>query len=129
MREGHKTGFARHLRGSMTDAEARLWFHLRNRAFIGRKFRRQHPIGPYIADFACPEARLVVELDGGQHVEARDAIRTACLEARGYHVLRFWNNDVLTQMEAVLAAVLAELSARTAPHSSPIPQAMRAPRG
>lgn len=129
MREGHKTGFAHHLRGSMTEAERRLWFHLHNGAFIGRKFRRQHPIGPCIADFACPEARLVVELDGGEHPEVRGAIRTACLEARGYHVLRFWNNDVLTQTEAVLAAILAELAARAAAHPSPLPQAMRAPRG
>jgi hypothetical protein len=67
MREGRKTGFARHLRRTMTDAERSIWHHLRNRAFMGCKFRRQHPIGAYVVDFVCLERRLVVELDGGQH--------------------------------------------------------------
>jgi very-short-patch-repair endonuclease len=119
MRHGQKCNFARSLRRRMTDAELRLWFQLRNRAFIGYKFRRQHPIGPYIADFACVEARLVVELDGSRHLEAIDAIRTACLEIRGYHVLRFWNNDVLTQIEAVLAMIHQVLASRLHPNPSP----------
>ncbi|MBF6025858.1 endonuclease domain-containing protein [Lysobacter niastensis] len=115
MRNGQKRNFARSLRRRMTDAEVRLWFHLRNRAFMGCKFRRQHPVGPYIADFTCIEARLIIELDGGQHAgSGRDASRTASLENEGYRVLRFWNNDVLTQTDAVLAAIVAELSARAA---------------
>ena len=123
MRSGQKRNFARSLRRRMTDAEIRLWFHLRNRAFVRYKFRRQHPIGPYIADFVCIEARLIVELDGGQHAgKASDALRTAFLEANGYRVLRFWNNDVLTQTEAVLAAIHSEL-ARGCSHPTPLPTA------
>src|SRR3546814_7433456 len=76
MRTAHKTEFARHLRRTMTDAEREIWHHLRNRALMGHKFRRQYPVGPYIVDFACPARRLVVELDGGQHDEAVDAPRT-----------------------------------------------------
>ena len=110
MRPGQKRQFARHLRRSMTDAEHRLWFHLRNRALLGFKFRRQMPIGPYIADFACIERRLVVEVDGGQHGGyAADAVRTVGLQAQGYRVLRFWNNDVLLQTPAVLEQILAAL--------------------
>jgi very-short-patch-repair endonuclease len=90
------------LRQSATDAEKTLWTHLRNRHLAGLKFRRQHPIGPYIADFACPEAKLVVELDGGRHTEATDARRTAYLEAQGNTVVRFWNNEVLQNTEGVL---------------------------
>ena len=106
MRTHAKTGFARQLRREMTDAEQRLWYHLRNRALMGFKFRRQHPVGPYVVDFACLEVGLVVELDGGQHAcDPRDAPREAFLEARGFRVLRFWNNDVLQQAEDVLSAI------------------------
>jgi very-short-patch-repair endonuclease len=93
----------------MTDAERRLWSRLRRRQIHGRRFRRQHPIGPFIADFACPEEKLVVELDGGQHVERKDhdAARTRWLADRGYRVLRFWNNDVLTQTDAVVQVIAA----------------------
>lgn len=123
MRKGHKRNFARSLRRHMTDAEVRLWFHLRNRAFVRYKFRRQHPIGPYVVDFVCIEARLAVELDGGQHANmASDALRTAFLEAEGYRVLRFWNNDILKQTAAVLEALRLELL-RGCPHPSPLPQA------
>ena len=123
MRKGQKRNLARGLRRRMTDAETRLWFHLRNRAFMGCKFRRQHPIGPYIVDFVCIEARLLVELDGGQHANmASDAPRTAFMEANGYRVLRFWNNDVLTQTEEVLAAIHSEL-ARGCSHPTPLPTA------
>src|SRR3546814_9425019 len=83
MRTAHKTEFARHLRRTMTDAEREIWHHLRNRALMGHKFRRQYPVGPYIVDFACPARRLVVELDGGQHDEAVDAARTRYLERCG----------------------------------------------
>ncbi|HVI57345.1 MAG TPA: endonuclease domain-containing protein [Luteimonas sp.] len=114
MRNGHKTGFARHLRRNMTDAERELWHHLRNRAFMGHKFRRQYPVGPWIVDFACPAQRLVVELDGGQHEDSKDAARTRGLEARGFTVLRFWNNDVFLQQGIVLAVILDALSTPSA---------------
>jgi very-short-patch-repair endonuclease len=91
---------ARTLRATMTDAERRLWSVLRSRRLQGYKFRRQRPIGPFIADFACIEHRLVVEADGGQHLEGEyDARRTAWLEARGWRVLRFWNNEILANTE------------------------------
>jgi very-short-patch-repair endonuclease len=98
---------ARGLRRTMTDAELRLWRYLRNRHLIGMKFRRQHEIDRYIVDFVCPEASLIVELDGGQHAEmmAADADRTRRLEAMGYRVLRFWNNDVLANTGAVLEVI------------------------
>ncbi|MCF7222034.1 endonuclease domain-containing protein [Marilutibacter chinensis] len=118
MRQGEKRDFARQLRRAMTDAERRLWCHLRNRVLMGWKFRRQHPIGPYITDFACIEAELVVELDGGQHAEdPRDAIRDAFLQAEGYRVLRFWNNDALERTEVVLEVILAALVS-AGPHPS-----------
>ncbi len=114
MRPGHKCQFARHLRRRATDAERRLWRCLRHRALGGFKFRRQHPIGRYIADFACIQARLVVELDGGQHAAApADAARTRVLQGQGYCVLRFWNNDVLARPQAVLGQILAALRVRS----------------
>lgn len=99
--------FARSLRRRMTDAEQRLWYHLRARRLGGYKFRRQHVVGPYVVDFVCMEAMLVVEVDGGQHAEEvdRDAWRTRCLEDRGYRVLRFWNDDVLVKTGAVLERI------------------------
>ena len=110
MREKQKTQFARHLRRTMTDAEISLWHHLRNRAFMGYKFRRQHPLGRYIVDFACIGKRLVVELDGGQQVnDPADAARTRWIEANGYRVLRFWNNDALVQQQVVLAVIFEAL--------------------
>ena len=80
--------------------------HLRNRQFAGTKFRRQIPVGPYIADFACYEARLIVEADGGQHADsASDAERDAWFKAQGFRTLRFWNNDILTNPEGVATAI------------------------
>lgn len=104
---------ARELRKNMTDAERLLWSRLRRRQVYRLRFRRQHPIGPFIADFACTQAGLVIELDGGQHVQARDkdAARTRWLEQSGYRVLRFWNNDVLTQIDAVVQVVAAATQA------------------
>ncbi|HEX4097083.1 MAG TPA: DUF559 domain-containing protein [Caulobacteraceae bacterium] len=92
-------------------AEARLWLSLRNRKLDGFKFRRQVPIDRYFADFACLEAKLVVELDGGQHAEALayDAGRTAVLENAGFHVLRFWNRAVLTEIDGVLHEISTAL--------------------
>ena len=121
MREGQKRDFARRLRRDMTDAERLLWRRLRGRELLGWKFRRQHPVGRYIVDFVCVEAGVVVELDGGQHADApTDATRTRFLEATGLLVLRFWNNDVLTQTEAVLAVILSAVTSRC-PHPNPLP--------
>ena len=89
---------AREMRREQTDAERNLWKHLRAGRFDGLKFRRQYPIPPYIADFCCVEKKLVIELDGSQHSVEVDATRTACLEAHGFHVLRFWDNDVLLRI-------------------------------
>ena len=104
---------ARQLRTTMTDAERRLWACLRNRRFVGYKFRRQHPLGPFIADFACIEHRLVIEADGGQHAEsATDQRRSRWLERRGWRVLRFWNTDILANTEGVQEMILAVLNKR-----------------
>jgi len=97
-----KPRFVRMLRASQTDAEQRLWYHLRDSRFLGLKFRRQRQIGPYIADFVCLEWRLVIEADGGQHGSEADLQRDAWFERNGYTVLRFWNNDVLAQTTSVL---------------------------
>lgn len=115
--------WARRLRANASDAERLLWHCLRKRSLDGARFRRQHPIGPYITDFACISARLVVELDGGQHVDMAesDERRTKYLAARGYHVLRFWNDDVLTRTHDVLSAIDAALRS-TPPHPSPAAQ-------
>ena len=96
---------ARQLRQGASDAEALLWKHLRGRRLAACKFRRQLPVGPFVVDFAAPGIELVVELDGGQHVERAeyDAWRTAFLEACGYQVLRYWNDQVLKQTADVLA--------------------------
>lgn len=99
----------RRLRREKTDAEARMWRCLRDRRLAGLKFRRQHRIGIYIVDFVCVEMRLVVELDGGQHLERAgdDERRAGFLHDRGYRVLRYWNDDVLVQTDAVLEVIWA----------------------
>jgi very-short-patch-repair endonuclease len=111
---------ARQLRRDQTDAEHRLWARLRDRQLGGAKFRRQHPIGPFVADFCCPQGKLIVELDGGQHAEdvAADEKRSRFLEAQGYRVLRFWNHDVLQNTEAVLERIVEALND---PHPCPLP--------
>ena len=100
---------ARKLRRSMTDAEQLLWFCLRRRQVDGFRFRRQHPFEQFVLDFYCPEVRLVVELDGGQHNSeagaAHDAGRTVALEMCGIRVVRFWNHDVLRNLEGVLQVI------------------------
>ena len=105
---------ARKLRRSMTAAERMLWDELRDRRLCGAKFKRQRPIGNYIVDFVCVEAKLIVEIDGGQHgidaPKADDFVRTRWLEARGFRVIRFWNPDVLENMEGVLGAISEELT-------------------
>ena len=101
-------GFARSMRSAPTEAEQRLWGALRNRRLDRLKFRRQVPIGPYIADFVCMEAKLIVELDGSQHAEStRDRARDAELEQRGFRVLRFWNDDVMRELESTCATIIA----------------------
>jgi len=102
---------AKHLRSTMTDAERLLWRHVRSRGLDGYKIRRQHPLEPYIVDFVCLEQRVVIEIDGGQHARAAtaDAERTKALEARGFRVLRFWNHEVLANVDGVLAVLLEEL--------------------
>ncbi len=107
----------RELRRNQTDAEKALWAHLRNKQFYGIKFFRQYSIGPYVLDFYCPTLRLAVELDGGQHNLGEgmqhDAVRSEYLKAQGIEVMRFWNNDVLLNMEGVLAALELRI---TLPH-------------
>ena len=104
---------AKQLRSDHTDAERKFWRNVRGRGVAGFKFRRQYPIGPYIADFACVEIRLIVELDGGQHAEEHarvyDGQRTAYLKSRGFRVRRFWNVDVLTNWTAYSSSLFHEL--------------------
>jgi len=111
------------MRHEPTDAERVLWQHLRHLVVDGSHFRRQATIGPYFADFACHAARLVIELDGGQHNEApglaRDAQRTADLESRGYRVLRFWNNEVLGNLAGVMETIAAVREAGPPPPTPP----------
>jgi very-short-patch-repair endonuclease len=109
--------FARDLRRQQTDTEQFLWRLLRDRALQGYKFRRQHPIPPFIADFYCHEARLIVELDGGQHDQRQDADlrRTRHFESKGIRVLRFWNHEVFQETEAVLETILQALTAISPP--------------
>ncbi len=110
---------ARQLRRNATDAESLLWQLLRNRQLDGWKFRRQHPVGPYILDFYCHEAGLAVELDGSQHAEPAqagyDAERTQALETGGIRVLRFWNNEVLKNTNAVLQEIWNVLNGSLTP--------------
>jgi very-short-patch-repair endonuclease len=102
---------AKRLRRDMTEAERKLWSTLRNSQLDGAKFRRQQPIGPFIADFVCQQARLIIEADGSQHSEsAGDVRRTTFLESKGYRVLRFWNNDILKTLEGVAESILAALA-------------------
>jgi very-short-patch-repair endonuclease len=99
----------------MTDAERVLWGRLRKRQLKGCSFRRQYPLGRYIVDFICLQQRLVIEVDGGQHNDQRayDAMRTTWLEAQGYRVLRFWNNEVLNHTQAVIETIAAALTSET----------------
>jgi very-short-patch-repair endonuclease len=112
---------ARDLRRNQTDTERHLWMRLRARQFEHAKFRRQQPIGPFIADFCCMEHKVIVELDGSPHLvqAAPDTERTAYLAAHGYRVLRFWNHDVLNDIDAVLERIVAALKS---PHPDPLPK-------
>ena len=127
-RDPQQLAFARRLRREQTQAESLLWSRLRNRQLEDLKFRRQQPIGPYVADFVSFEARLVVEVDGGQHaseMERRsDDNRVGWLRQRGYNVLRFWNNEVLSNTEGVLQ-VIREALRGAHPHPDPLPSRER----
>jgi very-short-patch-repair endonuclease len=100
------------LRESQTDAERRLWYRLRNRNFENHKFRRQHILRGYIVDFVCLEKKLVIELDGGQHAERTeyDSARTLKLEADGFQVMRFWNNEIFNNLDGILETIYKALN-------------------
>jgi len=102
---------ARRLRRDQTDAEKKLWGRLRSKRLVEFKFRRQFPIGNFIADIACPQSKLAIELDGGQHLDqaARDEWRTKLIEQRGFRVIRFWDSEVLTNVDGVVEAIEAAL--------------------
>lgn len=110
----HKIPFARTLRRNQTDVEQLLWKYLRNRRLNGVKFRRQHPIDTYIVDFVCVEKYLVVELDGGQHNSDKgrmyDKNRQKYLQEKGFRILRFWNNEVIEDIENVLRVIYDALT-------------------
>jgi len=109
-----KTERARGLRRQSTKAELKLWNRIRSRSIDGCKFVRQEPIGPYIVDFVCRERRLIIEVDGGQHAtDERDAVRDQWLADHRYRVLRFWNNDVLGNIDGVLETIAAALDEAT----------------
>ena len=111
------TGAARKLRKQSTDTEGHLWRYLRDRQVEGFKFRRQHPIGRYVVDFVNLERKVIIELDGGQHaIEQGDRIRDEWLRAEGYRVLRFWDNQVFTNLEGVLETIR---NALLTPHPDP----------
>jgi len=113
---------ARALRRDATEAEKKLWQHLRQPPFKQHHFRRQATIGPYFADFASHQVKIVIEVDGGQHSgSASDEVHTRYLEASGYRVLRFWNNDVLENMSGVLSAIDAAVNADRPPTPDPSP--------
>jgi very-short-patch-repair endonuclease len=115
----HETALAKKLRKSSTDAERYLWKHLRMKQLEGLKFRRQEPIGKYIVDFVCFEKAVVIEVDGGQHSEERDSDRDAWLGSHGFKVVRFWNHDVLTNVEGVLVMILRNYFPKSpSPHPS-----------
>ena len=107
---------ARQLRKDITDSERKLWRKSSKRQLARHRFRRQHPLGPYVVDFVCLHKRFVVEVDGGQHSQpeqqAHDARRTAWLEAQGYRVLRVWNTEVFDNLDGVIETILHELAGR-----------------
>jgi very-short-patch-repair endonuclease len=113
---------AKSLRRTQTKEEQKLWCHLRAHRFIGRKFKRQKPLGQYVVDFVCLEEQLIIELDGGHHAEnvEYDHKRDSWLRSEGFTVLRFWNNELMNEMEGVLERIRLELSHETfSPSPSP----------
>ena len=116
------TQVARKLRHTMTDAERKLWSRLRAHQ-LGAHFHRQAPLGSYVLDFVCFTARVVVEVDGGQHADSEsDEVRDAWLQGQGFLVLRFWNNEVLQNIDGVLETIMAELHKAPLHQPSPPPQ-------
>lgn len=115
-------GRAKALRRNMTDAERKLWAALRGHRFQGLAFRRQSPIGPFIVDFVCQQLRLIIEVDGGQHATKtrHDTQRAAWLTSKGYRILRFWNSDVLRNMEGVLQTIV-DTASNKSPSSLTLP--------
>ena len=107
---------AKALRSRQTETEQQLWYHLRARRFMGYKFKRQKPLGPYVVDFVCLKRKLVIELDGGQHADSiTDQHRDDWLRNQGYTVLRFWNNEIAQQLESVWERVHSVLSSPPTP--------------
>src|ERR1700734_1140163 len=124
MRDANSTRIARarQLRLDATDSERRLWYRLRSRQVAGAKFVRQERIGPYVVDFVCRERRLIIEVAGGQHAtDPRDVVRDRWLADHRYRVLRFWNNEVLGNIEGVWDVIFAAASAAAPPHPNPLP--------
>ena len=121
--------FKKQLRTHQTDAESVLWYHLRAKRFCHIKFRRQVQIKQYIVDFICHEQQLIIELDGGQHndilVKEKDTIRTHLLINEGFNVIRFWNHEVLQELDAVLDKIYAILSNPSPAQARPLPQGER----
>jgi very-short-patch-repair endonuclease len=117
---------AAEMRRNPTEPEKRLWRHLSNGRLQGHKFRRQSVIGRFIADFLCPQKALIVEVDGDTHDEAKDRLRDDMLAARGFHVVRVTNDDVMANMDGVLTQIVAVLRARAdrwdKPHPNPSPE-------
>ncbi|WP_245611686.1 endonuclease domain-containing protein [Nevskia soli] len=121
-----KTKQAKRLRKAQTEAEQRLWYHLRAHRFLGLKFKRQKPLGPYVVDFICMEHRLVIEVDGSQHNDQKlesDRLRDCWLEAQGLMVLRFWNDEVLRNTDSVLERIHQVVEAGRPSPPTPLPQA------
>ena len=117
----------RRMRANPTDAEQRLWHRLRRKQIVSARFRRQYPLGRYIVDFVCLPARLIIEVDGGQHSESEaDVVRTEWLESQGYLVVRFWNNEVLSNIDGVVEQVLEKARLRL---ETPPPTPSRKGRG
>ena len=118
------TATARRLRANPTEVEKRLWLRLRDRGLLGLKFRRQVPLGPFVADFVCANHGIIVELDGGQHsaIDVADRRRTAWLESRGWRVIRFWNNEVNENIDGVLQMIASACGTDVDhPHPDPLP--------
>ena len=120
--------FAKNMRQVPTDAEAKIWYHLRAKRMCGVKFKRQAPMGAYIVDFVAKHEHLIIEIDGGQHNEQVDNERTKWLENQGFKVLRFWNNEVLANIEGVLETIRLSLEQVRTPSPSPSPARGRGER-
>ena len=127
--EGALLANAKQLRKTMTDVEQKLWYQLRAKRFASYKFRRQVPMQKYIADFVCYEPRIVIEVDGGQHADQKeyDQKRDEFFMQKGFKVLRFWNNEVMENMEGVLTVILNTL--QVTPLPNPLPQGERGQEG